>query len=251
MLVLRFGGAYRVGAGAVDMTVVLHPIADRVHLLAIGLRRAGIEVSTGELLDAIEALGYLDLADRGTLRAGLRAAMTKDVVASKAFDDLFDRCFRPTASDLDDDHNGHSHVVPVDAPTTAPRPSRALSEEVLAALRAGDVDQLKLLASEAVDLFAGLGASPEGATERYFLHRVMRAIDLSRMLSAAMQQIRKEGALSEFEVGLERNELTRLIEEFRKALAAEIAAPDNAARRRGHRRSHRPGGQGHCAAVTA
>jgi hypothetical protein len=52
----------------------------------------------------------------------------------------------------------------------------------------------------------------------------MRAIDLSRMLSAAMQQLRREGELTELELMLARNEFAEMLEQFRRRLAAEIAA---------------------------
>jgi hypothetical protein len=61
-------------------------------------------------------------------------------------------------------------------------------------------------------------------SERYYLHKVMRAIDLSRMLSAAMQQLRREGELTELELMLARNEFAAMLEQFRRRLAAEIAA---------------------------
>src|SRR5262245_7565967 len=54
------------------------PLFDRVVQLAELLRRGGIQVSTGELIDACEALEHLDLLDRGALQAGLRAAMVKE-----------------------------------------------------------------------------------------------------------------------------------------------------------------------------
>ena len=55
------------------------PLFDRVVQLAELLRRSGIQVSTGELIDACEALEHLDLLDRGALQAGLRAAMVKEI----------------------------------------------------------------------------------------------------------------------------------------------------------------------------
>ncbi len=103
----------------------------------------------------------------------------------------------------------------------APTPGQ-LSNALLQAMQQGDEAQIALLAQQAVDAFAGFDADDEH-TERYYLHRVMRAIDLSRMLSAAMQQLRRDGELTELELMLARNEFAELLEQFRRRLAAEIA----------------------------
>lgn len=198
------------------------PLLEQVLHLAQLLRRSGVDVSTGEVIDASTALGHLDLSDRGVVRAGLRATLVKDVAGAERFDRLFDAAFR-----ADPDRAPSAVTAPTAERASEPsswadggdRP-RALPDAVLAALAAGNVEQLKLLAADAVELHAGL-ADAEGG-ERYFLHRVLRALDLSRMLSAAMQQLRRDGELSELELTLRRNELVGLLEEFRRQLAAEL-----------------------------
>ena len=82
-------------------------------------------------------------------------------------------------------------------------------------------EQAGELAALAVKAYSGIDGA-EG-TERYFLHRVLRGMDLSRMLSAAMQQLRRDGELTDLELMLRRNEISRSLEEFRRRLAAEIA----------------------------
>ncbi len=52
-----------------------------------------------------------------------------------------------------------------------------LADAILHALEAGDQDELRFLAAQAVDLHSGIGAH-EGS-QRYFLHRVLRAVDLT------------------------------------------------------------------------
>ena len=90
-------------------------------------------------------------------------------------------------------------------------------------MQQGDDAQIALFAQQAVDALAGFDDGAEHS-ERYYLHKVMRAIDLSRMLSAAMQQLRREGELTELELMLARNEFAEMLEQFRRRLAAEIAA---------------------------
>ncbi len=189
------------------------PLLDRVERLADTLRRAGVAVSTGDVIDAVRALGHVDLLDRETVRAVLRATLAKDPVAVDRFDAVFGRVFG---------------AVPAEPGRESPAASTAYratptetSAAVLAALRAGDPDQLRLLAARAVELYAG---DVEAGRERYLLQRVLRALDLSRMMAAAMQQLRRDGELDEFSLLLARNDLRRLLEEFRRALAAEIAA---------------------------
>ena len=193
------------------------PLLYHVQRLASELRRAGVSVSTSDVIDAGRALGYIDLLDRATVRAVLRATMAKDPIATDRFDRAFGRVFGP-----------------VPAPGREPEPRQRGSEvagdrvpagdtsaAILAALSAGDAEQLRLLAARAVELYGG---DLEAGSERYLLQRVLRAVDLSRMMVAAMQQLRRERDLDEFALLLARNELRGLLEEFRRALAAEIAA---------------------------
>jgi uncharacterized protein with von Willebrand factor type A (vWA) domain len=98
-----------------------------------------------------------------------------------------------------------------------------MSAALMQAMQQGDEAQIAFLAQQAVDALAGFDDDGEHS-ERYYLHKIMRAIDLSRMLSAAMQQLRREGELTELELVLARNEFAAMLEQFRRRLAAEIAA---------------------------
>jgi uncharacterized protein with von Willebrand factor type A (vWA) domain len=75
------------------------PLFDRVVLLADRSRRSGLQVSTGELIDACHALEHLDLMDRTALRAGLRATMVKEPLAAAQFDRAFAVVFRADEPD--------------------------------------------------------------------------------------------------------------------------------------------------------
>ena len=97
-----------------------------------------------------------------------------------------------------------------------------MPDAILQALAEGDHEELRFLAAQAVELHSGIGTQ-EGS-QRYFLHRVLRAVDLTRMLAAAMQRLRRDGQdMTELELMLQRNELARLLEELRQQLAAQIA----------------------------
>ncbi len=182
------------------------------------LRRRGIDVTTGATIDAVAALTHLPLVEPDAVKAGLRATLVKSSDPTGEFDRAFRAVFAgiggpPADQSASDASHDQQHV--------APTPGQ-LSSALLQAMQQGDDAQIAFLAQQAVDAFAGLDGDAEHS-ERYYLHRVMRAIDLSRMLSAAMQQLRREGELTELELLLARNEFAEMLEQFRRRLAAEIA----------------------------
>lgn len=193
---------------------------DRVLQLAQALRRHDIDVSASEVVDALQALSVIELDDRQLVRQSLRACMVK-IADDEIFDQCFDHAFAIDAR-FDDPLGGLAHRRDPDSRSadqsavSAPEMNDAIRE----ALMTGSADALAALAAQAVGRFAGL-ADAEGS-ERYFMHRVLRAIDLSRMLSAAMQQLRAGGEMDELQLMLVRNELTARLDEFRRLLAAEI-----------------------------
>ncbi len=206
------------------------PLFDRVVQLAERLRRTGVHVSTGELIDACQALEHLDLLDRAALQAGLRAAMVKEPLGAAQFDRAFATVFRADPGSRDDapsdglppgtDAQGG---LPIDRAHDNGPSAPGLADAILDALHEGDEEELRFLAARAVELHSGIGQQP--GSQRYFLHRVLRAVDLTRMLTAEMQRLRRDEAmgLTELELLLQRNELARLLEDFRRELAAQIA----------------------------
>ncbi|MGZ4804905.1 MAG: VWA domain-containing protein [Ilumatobacteraceae bacterium] len=201
------------------MTTPPHPLIDRIMVLVDQLRRRGIDVTTGSVIDAVAALTHLPLEERDAIKAGMRATLVKTSDPTGEFD----RAFRVAFAGVDNaalgaftDETATPELQPV-----APTPGQ-MSNALLQAMQQGDEAQIALLAQQAVDAFAGFDTDDEHS-ERYYLHRVMRAMDLSRMLSAAMQQLRRDGELTELELMLARNEFADLLEQFRRHLAAEIA----------------------------
>jgi uncharacterized protein len=183
------------------------------------LRRRGIDVTTGSVIDAVAALTHLPLDEPDAVKAGLRATLVKSSDPTGEFD----RAFRVAFASLDP---AAVDALAGDDATTQPQPivptPGQLSSALLHAMQQGDEAQIAVLAQQAVEAFAGFDGEDEHS-ERYYLHRVMRAIDLSRMLSAAMQQLRRDSQLTELELMLARNEFAEMLEHFRRRLAAEIA----------------------------
>ena len=149
---------------------------DRVVHLAERLRAAGFEVSTGEVIDAVEALQAIDLTDRRHVRAALRATLVKEHDLLGRFDVAFDRAVRHGATG-----DGRADSRPFSGPPIAvPVVGGPVDGAVLAALLTGDDDALGWLAEQAVDRYGGLDGDDASAARA--LHRVLRAVDLSRML---------------------------------------------------------------------
>lgn len=201
---------------------------DALAVLAERLRHEGFDVSASELIDASTALCHVDIGDRPLVREVLRCTMLKEADPARRFDVLFDRVFREAgrAAGAQRDPSAaadNAGPAPGGPPSSLSVPSAGqLDPEVLRALMAHDTDALMALAAQAVDAYSGIDGA-EG-TERYFMHRVLRAIDLSRMLSAAMQQLRRDGSVDDLELMLRRNEVVAGLEDFRRMLASEIAA---------------------------
>jgi uncharacterized protein with von Willebrand factor type A (vWA) domain len=226
-------------AGAAVLAMLLRLLGE--------LRSAHVDVAMVEVLDAAEALRHLDLADRVVLRHALQATLVKHLEDEALFDVLFDRCFPLTrpgagASGLATTADGdHDPAAPRATASPAPPPRGSASpdsrdvetedvdlrtdllEALLAALRTGDLAALQSIAAEAVGTYSGLGQA--SGSERYFLYRVLRALDLAALLSRAMRAEREAapgGPGQELALRLRRDELARRIDDFRRMLAQEL-----------------------------
>ena len=93
---------------------------------------------------------------------------------------------------------------------------------LLRALRSGDASVLRALASMAVGLFGGIDENRD-ASERYYLFRILRQLELSELLRQAVLQSRDElGGATALDDRLLREELSARVEEFRRMLAEEL-----------------------------
>jgi len=191
------------------------------------LRDARVPVSMVEVLDAIECLRHVDLADRTQFRAALFTTLVKRPEDQQAFHVLFDVCFPLTrapgaAASGPAGGNGHAHAEPGQPGTPAEAeaeqpPSDELLRALLDALRHDDEAAMRTLAGLAVDRFGGLEAQP-GASERYYMYRILRQVELYRLLAMALgDQEDPDGAARHG-----REELARRIEEFRRLLAEQV-----------------------------
>ena len=202
-------------------------LLDPLLRLVTRLRDAGVPVSSSEVMDATSALNAVDVLDRDQVRAAMAATLVKRAEDRPAFEVLFELMFavrrggraghgpatgderRQIATSLDrvshsgDDASGEG--------------AADLLDLIMEAIRRGDPEALRALAQMAVDRYGGMGSQPD-ASERYFLYRVLRALELSRLMGEMLRAEVEEG-VDESKV---RAELTDRIEAFKKLIASEV-----------------------------
>jgi uncharacterized protein len=220
--------------------------------LSTRLRRAGVPVALSEKVDAASALGVLLLDDRPLLRAALRSAMIKRVEDQPIFDRLFDRAFPLTgasatslgsgvdaagageiATEADDsqestdDGPDGGEISTSLAPTGGAASEQSVDQQLLAelidALKRGDTDLLQQLAGRFVDEYAGLAG--QAGSERAHYYRVLRAADLSNLLTTVMREIRADSPevmADPFLARMELSEQAQQVDLFRRMIAEQI-----------------------------
>jgi uncharacterized protein len=201
------------------------------------LRHAGVPVSTGEAIDAARALEVMDAAQPGQVRAALRATLIKrqdDV-------DTFERTFEALTGTSGDDltPSGAHPAGPAGATTELSHPigdavTTSLLDDLVAALRDDDAEALRALATLAVYQFGGPGSTSQDS-ERALLYRVLRGVDLARILQRALRETAADTEDSGIAAALGPAEISARVDEFRRMLAHEV-------RRRLDRQSLRDGG---------
>ena len=177
------------------------PMVDRLVALARGLHARGLDVALSDTLDAARALMHLDLGDpaptrRSELRACLRATLVKGPDPRGDFDDLFDRLF-PAAL----------RAAPDGDPERAPLRAE---DDIVDALIDGDLGEL---AAALVETHAGFDTG-EVRSEKHYIHRVLRAADLARLMMLALRDREGTDAAS----------LRARVDELKRRIGAEVAA---------------------------
>lgn len=167
-------------------------------------------VAVSEDLDAMRALGYVEMVDRDAFRAALATTMIKSESHRPAFDNLFDLYFGsgrgPEALEARDLEDG-----PVDP--------ELFLEDLTSALLSGDGDVLRELARRAVAAFGRVESERAGSP--YFEYRVFRAVDVEGLLQRLMEEDAGR-PLTSLEARLRRDELEARARRFREEVQAEV-----------------------------
>lgn len=185
-----------------------------IERLVDGLRRRGLDIGVSEVVDATTAAAEVDVLRRVELRAALSCTIVRHHHHLPVFDEVFDRCFpaRPTRA--------MSAPVAVDEPT-GETPSldghhEPLGDAVETTIEDGDDRELRLLAERAVEEHGGFD---DGArTERYHVYRVLRALDLAKLLTELTSRTGDGG------VAPDRREIEARIEALRRMITEQVRA---------------------------
>src|SRR5262252_3548329 len=131
-----------------------------------------------------EGMAAAGLPDRPGLRRLLQVTMVKRASDIPVFVAAFELLFPPNATEPADAAGagaaagaGRDDVAGDPAADAGPASTDLLSR-LVDMLRGPGAGELGGLASEVIDAYAGLGSGQLSGTERYYLYRVMRQLDL-------------------------------------------------------------------------
>ncbi len=127
---------------------------------------------------------------RGQVRSALRATLIKRQEDTETFERALRRPHRARSTTPH-----RSGRTPPRVPARPPRLRRRtgtpattnLLEDLVAALRDDDADALRALATISVDRFGATGVTSQDS-ERAILYRVLRGLDLARILQRALRE---------------------------------------------------------------
>jgi uncharacterized protein len=210
-------------------------LIDRLLGLSLAMRRAGIPVTQSESLDAVQALGRIDLGRREEVREALAAVSLTAGHQRDTFDGLFDLFLpvRPSGA-LDLELPGAPAVNEESTGSEADGESEPLGddpmddpelfvEELIRRLLEGDERELQRLAREAVDRFGRIPGQAAGGGG-WFRYRVMRVVDPTRILAELLRRSEEDGGAnaSPLEQRLAQDELEARLARLQQEIDAEV-----------------------------
>ena len=181
---------------------------NRLVAFADELRAIGIPVSMVEVLDAADALRYVDLGSSDGLRAALGATMIKSGRHREAFDRAFDVFFVL---------GGSVRQMP-DERGAGDRRSEHLTLSIIDALGLGDRGRLLELIREAVDRFGRSGVGATGGAN-YSAYRVLRRLEPGQIREGLLGS---GGDVSPLDERLAAQRVERLMRELRAEVRREV-----------------------------
>jgi hypothetical protein len=186
-------------------------LVDRTVSFVEALRGVGVPVSLAESLDAVRAMGTVDLLDREALRAAFAATTVKRPTHRAAFDGLFDLYFPPAAG------TPVAVAAAGEAGVAEAADATAMRDLLARLLLDGDDAALRRFAQLAVESLGRADAQP--GRQSYFSYRVLRALSpetlMARLLAALAPQ-------SPFEEAVARQTLTERLRRFEELVDAEV-----------------------------
>jgi uncharacterized protein with von Willebrand factor type A (vWA) domain len=218
-------------------TVVGDAILARLTAFSTALRRAGIPTTQAGTIDAVHALGEVDLGDRRQVREALAAVTLTSGAQRPTFDALFDLFLPPRVGtgewdpSVDLDGTGDSDAGEgasdgaLDGPADEGLDAEAFVERLLRRLLEGDEEEVRRLAREAVDRFGRLPGTAGGAPggRGWFRYRVLRAVDPTSILEQMLQRgVDDPDALTPLQLRLARDEMEARVRLLVQEIDAEV-----------------------------
>lgn len=181
-----------------------------------------------ETIDAMNALGVVDWADRPALKTALGATMVKSARHWEAFDTAFEVFFALDRPPPPEETESASRPPPSEGPSQGGSAGGAgsLAEALAAALSSQDWGALSRLVEQAVEEFAGMTSGrPVGGA--YYLYRTLRRLDLDLLREMLMEMTEMPGAHpgssgDPLASRLRTEQVEDLLERLRRELMAEI-----------------------------
>lgn len=193
------------------------------------LRDAGIPVSMVETVDAAHALRHIDLTRRDHVKAALESTLVKRSDHRPIFDAHFDLYF----ASLRDPDESRLHPSETQARSSiGPTAMRSVFgrrgaedefdflEVLLEALLRADDAALRALAETAVSEFGHVDGD-RSASLKYYMHRIMRELDLTWLLQQGRSRIR-DAAGDELQADIDIRALEQRIARFKERMLSEV-----------------------------
>lgn len=188
--------------------VTLPGVHQRVMAFLAALRRGGVATTPSVAIDALRALGQIELLSRVQLREALAAVSVTTPTHRPVFDDLFDLYFP-------------LYHVPDDTDDNLVDPA-AFTRELHDAIQNDDREKVRQLARQAVDAFGRIDG--RDGIPGYFQYRVLRAIDLAALEQALFDTVQddRDSPFTPLEERLAREEFAQRVQDFEDDVSAEI-----------------------------
>jgi uncharacterized protein with von Willebrand factor type A (vWA) domain len=193
------------------------------------LRAAGIPVSLVEAIDAANALRRIDLRRREHVKAAIATTLIKSGDHRRVFDAHFDLYFSSIgetetawSTEFEDAHSSTGvYLRRSEFGRLADEDEFDFLEVLLEALLRADDAALRALAASAVREFGNVD-SDKSASVKYYMHRLMKELDLGWLLQQGRQRIREQADVDRFDAELDIKELERRIATFRERMEREV-----------------------------
>ncbi|MBU6243951.1 MAG: VWA domain-containing protein [Actinomycetales bacterium] len=173
------------------------------------LRAGGLAVSTSEALDAIAALSTVGLSSRTDLRTALKATLVKDTSHEVLFARSFDAVFPMMLRDHSQDASGAASAAAGD---------EQLMDDLVRAMREGDLDQIDSLLDEAVDRYAG--TDKQASSVGHHTQRALRRMNVPALYRRYLDQ---GDARTPAERGIDAAEASAMVESMRLRMETLVA----------------------------